>query len=83
MSLNREAQPQAEIVMATVIKLEDHPSNLDPTARLVRWTGPGVYRVAAGYVAALPHAMCIDGHFCTADAAKAAQDEYTQLLHKV
>lgn len=60
-----------------IIRLDEHPSNLDPTATIVgssRSMGrPGVYKVRRGYVAALPNEMAIDGHFASGDEALAAQ----------
>lgn len=63
------------------IPLCDHPSNNDPTARLVTDLGVAVskhsiYSVRGGFVACLGYEMCLEGLFPTKAAARAAQLSY-------
>lgn len=55
------------------IKLSEHPSNLDPSARLVDCQAyAGVYQTANGFVGALPAGMAFEGYFSTREEARNA-----------
>ena len=60
----------------TIIRLMDHPSNIDPTAFLTTHSVPPhtdqVYRVRGGFMAVLPEYQCLSGLFPTEDDARQA-----------
>jgi hypothetical protein len=60
-----------------IIRTADHPSNLDPTARIVNYRRDNscVYSTRDGYLAVLEYPNCIAGLFKTERDAWAAVDD--------
>jgi len=62
------------------IQISDHPSNLDPTARLVSTPREehSIFSVRGGFIACVGAAMALEGLFKTEAAARAAIRAYCE-----
>jgi hypothetical protein len=64
-----------------IILQKDHPSALDPIAKLIRSSMPvgrEIYSVRGGYLACLDYPYCLAGLFDSETAAREAQDVAAQ-----
>lgn len=56
--------------MTDIIPIDQHPNNLDRTAKLIWFRGPGeVYAVRGGFVRTVGGGLCVAGLFPTLEAA--------------